>query len=100
MIIYDGERIAVSVNKNNYQRLLELAKTYDGNYNSVSNYFDFPTKRIVVKELAKEPKGTWDSSFSALVEKCNVVNKESSVNNYLIFPSSAYEFQKEIVSRM
>lgn len=100
MIIYDGERIAVSVNKNNYQRLLELAKTYDGNYNSVSNYFDFPIKRIVVKELAKEPKGTWDSSFSALVEKCNVVNKESSVNNSLIFPSSAYEFQKEIVSRM
>ncbi|MBP5422569.1 MAG: DEAD/DEAH box helicase [Paludibacteraceae bacterium] len=100
-IIWDGEKIVVSVSKPNAFQVHELAEKYGGEYLPDIYMYSFDRNLSLIEELGKLPNMGMDESFRPLYKlMMEVKKKKEKEMTDLGLPENFYPFQKEAVRDM
>lgn len=104
MILYDGEKIVVSISGNKYDDLKRLAGRYNAELlPAVPAYSFSPSTNLVLElnEIYKKSFGAMSNEFLELVKKCESLSlMKKREEQELELPSTLYNFQKQAVTRM
>ena len=97
MVLYDGEKLCINVNKKNYKSLLKIAETDDCcEYYHNANVFSFSPTRRIANELYKLDSNFTDDAKIFLKEKKTKSENEMKDDNF----EKLYPFQKEGVKQL
>lgn len=100
-VIWDGEKIVVSVSKANAGKVLDLAEKFGGEYLQASMMFTFNRTKETVEAIGSLPNVVLDQSFKPLYDKVmEVKRKRAEEAKLLDLPECFYPFQREAVSTM
>ena len=97
MVLYDGEKLCINVNKKNYKSLLKIAETDDCcEYYHNANVFSFSPTRRIANELYKLDSNFTDDAKIFLKEKKTKSENEMKDDDF----EKLYPFQKEGVKQL
>ena len=100
-VIWDGEKIVVSVSKANAGKVLDLAEKFGGEYLQASMMFTFNRTMETVEAVGSLPNVVLDQSFRPLYDKVMEIKKKREAEaSSLPLPECFYPFQREAVSTM
>ena len=97
MVLYDGEKLCINVNKKNYKSLLKIAETDDCcEYYHNANVFSFSPTRRIANELYKLDSNFTDDAKIFLKETKTKSENEMKDDNF----EKLYPFQKDGVKQL